>query len=80
MIDYCNNKDFESWMKSQNKVFLPEDEALIYLRQVRDGFKELRSHQIIHRDFKMSNLLMHDNIIKIGDFGMAKKGQEIAQT
>lgn len=67
-------------MKSQNKSYLSEDETLYYMRQVRDGFKELREHKIIHRDFKMSNLLLHNNIVKIGDFGMAKKGYEIAST
>lgn len=80
VIDYCNNKDFDNWMKTQNKSFLTEEEALPYMRQVRDGFKELRKHQVIHRDFKISNLLMHNNIVKIGDFGMAKKGFEVAQT
>lgn len=48
MIDYCNNQDFETWMKNQNKSYLSEEEALPYLRQVRDGFRELRDHKVIH--------------------------------
>ena len=30
----------------------------------------------MHRDFKLANLLLHDNCVKIADFGFAKLMQE----
>ena len=34
--------------------------------------KELYKENIIHRDLKLENILMHKNVIKISDFGFAK--------
>jgi serine/threonine protein kinase len=45
-----------------------EDKAIDILRQVRDGFEELRKKGVIHRDLKLSNIFMHDETILIGIF------------
>jgi serine/threonine protein kinase len=37
-----------------------------------DGFKELHSKNVLHRDFKTDNIFMNDGICKIGDFGFSK--------
>ena len=34
----------------------------------------------MHRDFKLDNIFLHDNVVKIGDFGFAKKVESIAST
>lgn len=39
-----------------------------------NGFKELRKHKILHRDFKLANLFIHNDVLVIGDFGFAKSG------
>lgn len=80
VIDYCNNGDFEQYMRSRQVKFLEESEAIFFLKQIMNGFKELRKHKVIHRDFKMANIMVHDDTLKIGDFGLAKKGVEIAMT
>lgn len=80
ILDYCNQGDLQKFMKKRKLKFLPENEAIFFLKQIMNGFKELRKHKVIHRDFKMENIMMHNDTVKIGDFGMAKKGHEIAQT
>lgn len=80
VIDYCNNADFEQYMRSRKLKFLEEAEAIFFLKQIMNGFKELRKHKVIHRDFKLANIMVHDDTLKIGDFGLAKKGYEIAMT
>ena len=42
--------------------------------QIISAVKYLHSHNIIHRDLKLANLLLAaDMSIKIGDFGLATK-------
>ena len=55
----------------QKKVLL-EEEAVDYLLQILNGFKTLVKNKIMHRDFKLANILKHDGNIKIADFGFSK--------
>jgi serine/threonine-protein kinase ULK/ATG1 len=43
------------------------------LTQIVNGFLALAREGIIHRDLKPANIMIKDNILKIGDFGFAKK-------
>lgn len=45
-----------------------------------NGFRELHSHKIMHRDFKLANIFLNDDNIVIGDFGFAKSGEDMAST
>ncbi len=39
--------------------------------QILEGFAHLHTNGIIHRDVKPSNIFVHDNVVKIGDLGLA---------
>lgn len=43
-----------------------------FLVQILHGFKTLVKNKIMHRDFKLANILLHDGQVKIADFGFAK--------
>ncbi|EMP36930.1 Serine/threonine-protein kinase PLK1 [Chelonia mydas] len=53
---------------------LTEPEARYYLRQTILGCQYLHGNRVIHRDLKLGNLFLNDDMeVKIGDFGLATK-------
>lgn len=70
MIEYCNEGDLMQYLKKRGK--LTEEETVEFLVQILNGFKTLVKNNIMHRDFKLANILKHNGLIKIADFGFAK--------
>lgn len=70
IIEYCNEGDLMQYLKKRGK--LTEEETVEFLVQILNGFKSLVKNNIMHRDFKLANILKHNGIIKIADFGFAK--------
>lgn len=59
-------------MKLTEYKALKEEEAVEIFLQLVNGFKILIHNKIIHRDFKLANILCSNNTVKIADFGFAK--------
>jgi serine/threonine-protein kinase ULK2 len=80
VIQYCNKGDMEDWISKQPRKYLTEQEGIYYLKQIMNGFQVLRKHRVMHRDFKLANIFLHDDTLVIGDFGFARAGFDMAQT
>ncbi|EAR86056.3 Serine/Threonine kinase domain protein (macronuclear) [Tetrahymena thermophila SB210] len=78
--EYCDGGDLEQYVKKYK--YLPEAQAISYLKQLLQAFKELHFHKCMHRDIKPSNILISQGLIKLGDFGFAKQlnDQDITKT
>lgn len=51
---------------------LTEPETRWYMKQILEGVAYLHSNRIIHRDLKLGNIFLNDDLeVKIGDFGLA---------
>lgn len=48
----------EQYLKG--KFPLSEDTAVLYLKQMINGFRGLHDAGVMHRDFKLANILVHD--------------------
>jgi serine/threonine protein kinase len=53
---------------------ITEPETRFYMHQILLGVQYLHSKRIIHRDLKLGNLFLDDDLhVKIGDFGLAAR-------
>lgn len=78
VMEYCNGGDLDSYIKllrEKNKQLLSERQAKEFLKQLLNGFQGLQALFVIHRDLKLKNILVHDGILKIADFGLSKVGE-----
>lgn len=71
VLELAHNGELQRFLRENDKL-MSEPEAAIVLRQVVSGLIYLHSHQILHRDMSLSNLLLtKDMQVKIADFGLA---------
>lgn len=78
VIQYCNNGDMEKYVKKMEK--LCEEEAVYFLMQIMNGFRELHKYKVMHRDVKLANIFLQNDTVVIGDFGFAKQGVQYTKT
>ena len=53
---------------------MSEPEVRYYMSQLVNGVKYIHNHDIIHRDLKLGNMLLNDDmLVKIADFGLATR-------
>jgi len=72
LLELCANQSLNDLAKRRKR--LTEFEVQCYLIQMVDSLKYLHSNRIIHRDLKLGNFFMSENMqIKLGDFGLAAK-------
>ncbi|GAB1610294.1 serine/threonine-protein kinase PLK1-like [Argonauta hians] len=70
ILENCPRKSLVHVLK--NRKTLQEQEVRYYVRQLIDGVKYIHSNKIIHRDLKLGNMFLNEDMqIKIGDFGLA---------
>lgn len=81
VYEYCNGGTLAEHIKEKGK--LTEPETLKIFAQLKSAFKELYDENILHRDLKPTNILFHNGIIKLADFGFCKellKENDMTQT
>lgn len=70
-MEYCE-QDLGSLLDNMTKAF-SESQTKCIMLQLLHGLHYLHSHFIVHRDLKVSNLLLTDHgCIKVADFGLAR--------
>jgi serine/threonine protein kinase len=72
VMEYCATGDLLHFVKRKDK--LTEIEAKRMFKQIIMGARECHEHNVLHRDFKLDNILIdrHLKQIKICDFGVSK--------
>jgi serine/threonine protein kinase len=68
ILEYCKGGDLSKYISSSIQTSVD----IKYFKQIFIGLEYLYLHNILHRDIKPHNILIHDGQIKISDFGFAK--------
>ena len=74
VMEYCNDGDLHHYIKDVLGGAMTEDQALGSLIQILNGFKGLHEQLVLHRDIKLKNIMVHNGVLKIADFGLSKMG------
>lgn len=79
VMEYCESNLLDFVFTRPHHI-LEEREAVDIFAQILNGFRSIHEKGIIHRDLKLENVLINCGVIKIADFGLAKKLDEPAST
>lgn len=72
VLELCKRRSLMELHKRRKAITEPE--ARCFMHQLLLGVKHLHEKKIIHRDLKLGNLFLNDEMeLKIGDFGLATK-------
>uniref|UniRef100_A0A8C1S418 Serine/threonine-protein kinase PLK n=1 Tax=Cyprinus carpio TaxID=7962 RepID=A0A8C1S418_CYPCA len=72
VLEICRRRSLLELHKRRKAVTEPE--ARYFMRQTIQGCQYLHNNRVIHRDLKLGNLFLNDDMdVKIGDFGLATK-------
>ena len=75
IMEYCEKGDLGTYINSliQKNYYLSEQQIWHFFIQISLGLAYIHSKKILHRDLKPMNIFMKkNNLIKIGDLGVAK--------
>lgn len=67
-IDYCPQKSLHA-VRARLHEFMSLNTKLMYLKQIAQGIKFLKDHEICHLDIKPTNILVSGGILRLSDFG-----------
>eukprot|EP01040_Poterioochromonas_malhamensis_P002939 gene2939-3126_t len=74
VLELCGNNSMSDLLNQRKRI--TELETKYYLYQLVNSLQYLHRHLVIHRDLKLGNLFIDENMkLKVGDFGLAAKLQ-----
>ncbi len=74
VYEYCKNGNLDDFITGNSKLdFKDKDVFFDFISQINEGLKVLHKNNILHRDLKLSNILVREDLsFVLSDFGIAK--------
>ncbi len=76
VFEYVDGLTLDKVMDPRRRLY--PQEALCYLRQIASALDYAHSKGVVHQDLKPSNIMVADGIVKIMDFGIARRVDDLA--
>ena len=73
VFEYCS-LDLKRYFEIRGRISPAETSNLFY--QLLKGLAFCHSKSVLHRDLKPQNLLVHEKVLKLADFGLARLAKE----
>lgn len=67
ILELCNSGNLYTLLRKEGRF--SEEKIKDIIRQICYAIEYLHEHDIIHRDIKPENILLHQNVVKLCDFG-----------
>ena len=77
VVQYCSGGDLS--LLARKKLFSEKDCALFSI-QMLNVLKVLQENNVLHRDIKLENILVHNSNYVLADFGISRKIKEETMT
>eukprot|EP00760_Papus_ankaliazontas_P000083 PhM_4_TR10022/c1_g1_i1/m.94920/K06631/PLK1; polo-like kinase 1 len=68
-LEICHDQTLMELTKARRRFTVPETQY--FMLQILSGVQYMHDHNVIHRDLKLGNVMLHEMVAKIGDFGLA---------
>lgn len=77
IMEYMKNGNLLNYLRNGEGANLKLPSLVIMAAQIADGMVFLENNQMIHRDLAARNILVgENNVVKLGDFGLARMMEE----
>lgn len=71
VIQFCNEGDLFDKLENVEADVEIEEQCRRYIQQAADGLEYVHSQDLVHFDIKLENMLIHNGILKLCDFGLS---------
>jgi len=81
VLEYFSGDTLLKYLKGKEGLYIGEEEAQKYFKQLLDGVSYCHRENLIHRDLKLENMMFNNNedkVLKILDFGICGSNGLIA--
>ena len=75
-MEYCSGRSLQAYLDDHDRV-IDRQKNFNFFKQLLNGVKHIHQNGFIHRDLKPANIFIEGNILKIGDFGLARKFKKV---